>query len=426
MTRVIRWGVVAASAVALIGSTIPAQAVVPTADPGVTNNSITIGMHLPLTGSAAPGYRDIAPAVSAYFDYVNENGGVNGRKLILKYEDNKYPSPATARQVVTRLVTRDKVFAMFGGLGTPTHGAVIDYLNRAKVPDTFVLTGASRFNNPKKYPYTFPGLPAYEAEAKIMAKFMSENDPFKGKKICLLYQKDDFGQGGVAGFKAAKFTFAASGAYNPATAQTDIQTQVGKFKVAGCEALVVFGITTATAATLLTAAALQLRVPVMSTSVGADYAILRTVIEGRSPGATNPLTNSLYSPNTIAAPTDTTDPYVKLISDILTAKKQPVTSYTLAGVNNAYLLVQAIKSMGKNVTRAGLVKALERSSTFKTASLSGVNFTATNRPGYAGLFIGKYTNGVQSKISDVFETDAKNGPVRVSTFKRPAAPTALY
>lgn len=422
MTRVIRWGVAAASAVALIGSTIPAQAVVPTADPGVTNDSITIGMHLPLTGNAAPGYSDIAPAVSAYFDYVNENGGVNGRKLTLKYYDNKYPSPATARQVVTRLVTRDKVFAMFGGLGTPTHGAVVDYLNRAKVPDTFVLTGASRFNNPKKFPYTFPGLPAYEAEAKIMAKFMSENAPFKDKKVCLLTQKDDFGKGGADGFKAAKFTFAASGSYNPATAQSDIATQVGKFKAAGCEAIVVFGVTSATAATLGVAARAGLAVPVMSTSVGADYAVLRTLLGAAAPV----LTNALFSPNTIAAPTDTTDPYVKLISDILTAKKQPVTSYTLAGVNNAYLLVQAIKSMGKNVTRAGLVKALERSSTFKTASLSGVNFTATNRPGYAGLFIGKYTNGVQSKISDVFETDAKNGPVRVSTFKRPAAPTALY
>ena len=420
LTRVIRWGAVAATAVALIGSTIPANAVVPTADPGVTNNSILIGMHSPLTGTAAPGYKDIAPAVSAYFDYINENGGINGRKLTLKNYDNQYPSPARARQVVTNLVNKDKVFAMFGGLGTPTHGAVVDYLTRAKVPDTFVLSGASRFNNVKKYPLTFPGLPAYEAEAKIMAKFMSENAAFQGKKTCLLYQQDDFGKGGLAGFKLAKFNFTVTGSYNPATAQADITTQIGKFKAGGCEAVVVFGVTSATGAALAIGARAGLAVPFMSTSVGADYTILKGILGAAAPV----LTNSLYSPNVI--PTDPTDPYVKLISDILTAKKVPVTTYTLAGVNNAYLLVQAIKSLGANVTRAGLVKALEKSSTFKTASLAGVNYTAKDRPGYAGLFIGKYTNGVQSKVSDVFETDAKSGAVKVSTFKRPAAPTVLY
>jgi ABC-type branched-subunit amino acid transport system substrate-binding protein len=95
---------------------------------GVTTTTVTIGSHYPLTGRAAPGYSKIGPAAKAFYDYVNDNGGVNGRKIKFVYRDDAY-NPAQTVQVVRQLVLQDKVFAVVGGLGTPTHTKVVDYLN---------------------------------------------------------------------------------------------------------------------------------------------------------------------------------------------------------------------------------------------------------------------------------------------------------
>src|SRR3954468_19694543 len=108
--------------------------------PGITATTVTIGSHQPLTGPAAPGYSEISPSSKAYFDYVNAGGGINGRKIVYKYVDDAY-NPTTTVDVVHRLVLQDKVFAIFNGLGTPTHTKVVDYLNAQRVPDLFVASG---------------------------------------------------------------------------------------------------------------------------------------------------------------------------------------------------------------------------------------------------------------------------------------------
>lgn len=409
-----------ASIVALgLATASPAGAVGVPAETGVTSKTITLGMHLPLTGQAAAGYSDIAPATKAYFDYVNANGGINGRTVELKYYDNKYPSPADARKVVSQLVVRDKVFAMIGGLGTPTHGAVISYLNRARVPDTFVLSGSSGFNNARQYPFSFPGLPAYEVEAKIMAEYMNTNADLKGKRACLLTQKDDFGRGGEKGFTTAKFTFAAKGSYNTASAQADIQSQIVKFAQSGCQVVVVFGITSATGVAMLVAARAGFSPQWVSTAVGADLRILRGLQVPDSQ------LNNLHSGNVLPAPTDDSDPYMKQIRAILSGANVPITTYTVVAVNNAYLMAQAIKRAGKNPTRAGLVRQLNNISKFKTASLAPMAYSSSNRQGFQGLFMARYVNGVQVKQSDVYVTDAGSGAVTVSRFNRPAAPAKL-
>ena len=109
-------------------------------DTGITADSIKIGSHYPLTGVAAPGYSTIPLGAQAYFDYVNDNGGVNGRKIEWDYKDDGY-NPTTTSQVVNQLVLEDEVFAIMGGLGTPTHSAVVDFLNSEGVPDLFVASG---------------------------------------------------------------------------------------------------------------------------------------------------------------------------------------------------------------------------------------------------------------------------------------------
>src|SRR4051794_21177148 len=132
-------------------------------DTGVTEDSIKIGAHYPLTGVAAPGYSEIPTGVQAYFDYVNDNGGVNGRQIDYVFKDDGY-NPTNTSSVVNELVLDDEVFAIMGGLGTPTHSAVLDFLNSESVPDLFVASGSLLWDDPEENPYTFGWQPDYEIE----------------------------------------------------------------------------------------------------------------------------------------------------------------------------------------------------------------------------------------------------------------------
>src|SRR6202167_6049726 len=160
--------------------------------PGVTAKTITIGSHQPLTGIAAPGYDEIAPASNAYFQYVNAHGGIYGRKIIYKYLNDQY-DPTITSTVVHQLVLQDNVYAIFNGLGTPTHLAVVKYLNASKVPDVFVASGCECWDSPSTYPDTFGWQLDYVREGKILGKYIEEH--FAGKKIGYFYQDDEFGLG---------------------------------------------------------------------------------------------------------------------------------------------------------------------------------------------------------------------------------------
>ena len=147
-----------------------------TAETGITEESVKIGGHFPLTGVAAPGYSEIPVGATAYFDYVNANGGVHGRQIDYLYRDDAY-NPTNTSSVVNELVLQDEVFAMVGGVGTATHGAVVDFLNDEEVPDLFVSSGSLQWGDqPEDRPWTFGWQPDYEVEAKIAA---SETDPEK-------------------------------------------------------------------------------------------------------------------------------------------------------------------------------------------------------------------------------------------------------
>ena len=122
-------------------SSSPSSGALTASAPGITPTTITIGSHQPLTGVAAPGYDEIAPASTAYFDYVNAHGGIYGRKIAYKYLNDQY-NPTDTVSVVKQLVLQDNVYAIFDGLGTPTHLAVTSFLNSEKVPD--VVKPASR------------------------------------------------------------------------------------------------------------------------------------------------------------------------------------------------------------------------------------------------------------------------------------------
>lgn len=169
-------------------------------DPGVTKDSITLGGIYPFSGPASA-YGDIAGGAKAYFDMVNDKGGVDGRKIEFKTVDDGY-EPPKAVQASRKLVEQDKVFALFNTLGTPSNLAIWDYTNKEKVPQLYVATGASEFGaDIKKHPYTTGWQPNYVTEARIYAEYLKKEKP--NAKVGVLLQNDGFGKDLTGGFEEA-------------------------------------------------------------------------------------------------------------------------------------------------------------------------------------------------------------------------------
>ncbi len=166
--------------------------------PGVTDTSIKLGTTTALSGPASA-YGTIARASKAHFDMVNAQGGVNGRKIEYQILDDGY-DPAKAVSNARRLVTQEKVFAVFNSLGTANNLAIWDYLNQQKVPQTFVATGASEFGkDPDAHPYTIGWQPDYQTEAKAYGEFLKTEKP--AAKVAILFQNDSFGKDLMKGFE---------------------------------------------------------------------------------------------------------------------------------------------------------------------------------------------------------------------------------
>jgi branched-chain amino acid transport system substrate-binding protein len=165
--------------------------------PGITDTEIKIGQTMPYSGPASA-YGVIGRAETAYFKMINEQGGVNGRKINLISLDDAYSPPKTVEQI-RRLVEQEQVAFIFNSLGTPPNAAIRQYLNDNKVPQLFVATGAAMFSDPKNFPWTMGWQPNYQTEAKIFAKHILKTKP--DAKIAALYQNDGFGKDYLIGLK---------------------------------------------------------------------------------------------------------------------------------------------------------------------------------------------------------------------------------
>jgi branched-chain amino acid transport system substrate-binding protein len=166
-------------------------------DPGASDAEIKIGHIIPYTGLASP-YSVIGKTEAAFFRKINAEGGVHGRKLeFLSYDDGYLP-PKTLEQA-RRLVESDEVLLVFNSLGTPTNTAIQKYLNTNGVPQLFVASGATKWNDPQRFPWTMGWQPSYQSEARIYARYLLEHHP--GGKIGVLYQNDDYGKDYLKGLK---------------------------------------------------------------------------------------------------------------------------------------------------------------------------------------------------------------------------------
>jgi branched-chain amino acid transport system substrate-binding protein len=166
-------------------------------DPGATDTEIKIGNIMPYSGPASS-YATIGKTEAAYFNKVNSEGGINGRKVNFISYDDGY-SPPKAVEQARKLVGSDEVLLIFNPLGTPTNSAIHKYMNAKKVPQLFVSTGAAKWNDPKNFPWTMGWQPNYQTEARIYAAYILKNYP--GKTIGVLYQNDDFGKDYVIGLR---------------------------------------------------------------------------------------------------------------------------------------------------------------------------------------------------------------------------------
>ena len=166
-------------------------------DPGASDSEIKLGQTMPYSGPLS-GFITLAKAEIAYFAMINDQGGVNGRKITMISLDDGFSPPKTVEQT-RKLIEDDQVLAISGSLGTATNAAIQKYLNTKKVPQLFLASGAARWNDPKNFPYTMTLTPIYTAEASIYATYVLKE--VKDPKVAVLYQNDDFGKDFVRGFR---------------------------------------------------------------------------------------------------------------------------------------------------------------------------------------------------------------------------------
>ncbi|OPF95133.1 ABC transporter substrate-binding protein [Rhodopseudomonas palustris] len=166
-------------------------------DPGASDTEIRIGNIMPYSGPASA-YGVIGRTEAAYFKMINDKGGINGRKINFISYDDAYSPPKTVEQA-RKLVESDEVLLIFNSLGTPPNSAIHKYMNSKKVPQLFVATGASKWNDPKNYPWTMGWQPNYQSETQIYAKYILKEMP--NAKIAVLYQNDDYGKDYLKGFE---------------------------------------------------------------------------------------------------------------------------------------------------------------------------------------------------------------------------------
>jgi branched-chain amino acid transport system substrate-binding protein len=337
------------------------------ATPGISATTITIGGTFPLTGPASL-YKTIPAAEKAYFDYVNDHGGVNGRKINFEILDDSY-DPSKTVPAAQQLVEKDGVFAVFGSLGTAPALATWGYLNSKKVPQVLVATGDSYWGfSKKKYPWTMGWQPDYPGEAKLYGKYIAANMP--NAKVGVLFQNDAFGKNYYAGLRvglgAKKGNIVDAESYD--ATQPAVTQQILALKSKGADTLVVFATPTPAITALVTAA--KVGWTPSATFVG-NVSANRIFMLAAAKGGAN-VDGVISMAYTASATTQQSLAGVKLAQAIINQYAPSLQASFAAGDGNiiygfgvAWTFVYALQHSGKNPTRASLMAALHNLNTTK-------------------------------------------------------------
>jgi branched-chain amino acid transport system substrate-binding protein len=325
--------------------------------PGVTATSIKIGNTMPYSGPASS-YGVIGHTEAAFFKMVNDQGGVDGHKIDFISLDDGYSPPKTVEQI-RRLVEQDGVDFTFQTLGTPTNSAIAAYMNMKKVPQLFVGSGASKWSDYKKYPWTMGWQPNYRTEAQIYAKYMLANE--KNPKLGILYQNDDFGKDyptGVRDILGKDWDKIVTKSVSYETTDATIDSQIAELQGSGANVLLVAGIPKFAAQSIRKVYDLQWKPMFFMTNVSISVG---TVMQPAGPEKGI----GLLSTNYIKDPTDsawTDDPAMKTWRAFM-AKYMPNGDTTDAATVFAYgistTMLQVLKQCKGNFSRANVMRQAE-------------------------------------------------------------------
>ena len=360
--------ILAGAAIAVMASTAIAQKKY---DPGATDKEIKLGHAIPYSGNFSA-YGTIGKAIGAYFDKVNAEGGINGRMVKFITLDDGY-NPAKTVEVARKLVEEDEVLLMFQTLGTPSNSAIHKYMNTKKVPQLFVATGATKWGDPKNFPYTMGFQPNYQSEGKIYAMHLLETKP--NAKVGILYQNDDYGKDYLKGFEdglgdKAKTMIVSKVTYEGSDPTVD--SQIISLKASGADTF--FNITTPKFA----AQAIKKSADIGWKPVHYLNSVSSSVASVLVPaGVDNAV--GIYTANYIKDPTDPQFQKGKEWDDWLAwmKKYQPnanlTDNFNVYGYTVAQLMTHVLKQAGDNLTRDNVMKQAASLDLTLPMLLPGVN-----------------------------------------------------
>jgi len=363
--------------------------------PGVTATTITIGATVPLTGIASVGYSEVAKAADAVFKWVNAKGGINKRKIHYVIKDDCYDAcggtPNTVAQTEALLAL--PVFATVGSLGTPTQDSVRNLLKSNGVPQLFVNSGSTDWNNPGKYPMLFGWQQSYTVESKILGTYIKAH--YKGQKVCWIGQNDDFGSGGLTGLKDVGVIPAIQQQYSVnalvASNGASFAPYMAAEKAALCKVVFLDTIPGATGAALGNAEAISFAPHFVVSSVGSDPITVKKEM-GSIPDPEAAAHTITFAE--LPASTDT-NPWNAWMRKVIKAdpaefpgftNSTPIDGNMAYGVGWGVAFVEALRAEGKNITRAGFVHTLLTTS-FQTPALTPLKYAATNHQGLSAGYV---------------------------------------
>ncbi|HEV7639792.1 MAG TPA: ABC transporter substrate-binding protein [Gaiellaceae bacterium] len=327
-----------------------------TATPGVSATTIALGSSGPLTGEAAAA-AGVLRGAEGYFKYVNARGGVNGRKIDFKYLDDAY-DPSRTVQNVRQLIQQDNVFALFSVVGTNGNLAIRDFANASGVPTVFSAAGATTFGRDYvKYPWTIGYLPPYGEEGELYAKHILATG--KKAKVAVLYQSDDYGKDLLAGFRRglgakARTSIVQTVGYDPTA--SDVQSQVAQLKASGANTFCIFAFGKFAIQAFQYANKLGWKPQIYVNDVASASSIMQINPRSTAEGAI-----SIVWGKDPATPKFKNDAGTLLAATIV--KKyipgaNPSDGFLIAGMAEAFTMVDALKAAGKALTRKSLMTAV--------------------------------------------------------------------
>jgi ABC-type branched-subunit amino acid transport system substrate-binding protein len=336
-------------------------------DIGATDTEIKIGNIMPYSGPASA-YGVIGKTEAAYFKKINDAGGINGRKINFITYDDGYSPPKTVEQA-RKLVESDEVLLVFNSLGTPPNSAIHKYMNSKKVPQLFVATGATKWNDPKDYPWTMGWQPSYQSETQIYAKYLLKEKP--NAKIGVLYQNDDYGKDYLKGLKDGLGAKAASmiiAEESFETSEPTIDNHIVKLKASGADVFIDIATPKFAAQAIKKVAEIDWKALHFLNNVSASVG---SVIKPAGYENSQGIISAAYLKDA-SDPQWDNDPGMKKFYDFL-AKDYPegnkLDGSTVVAYGVAQTLVEVLTKCGDDLTRENIMKQAASLKDFRTEVL---------------------------------------------------------